>query len=317
MHVSREPYCMNVRTALKNGIGQLRDARVPSFMLAAELLLLHVLEQDRTWLYAHTEESVPESIAERFEALIARRAAGEPTQYLTGKQEFWGLEFEVTPDVLIPRPETEHVIEVALDRLALREVRAGRPQMTSGEELLIADIGTGSGCLAIALAKELPEATFYATDTSPGALQVARRNASRYKVAERIRFVECNLLENFDQAAVHQSLITSHQSASFHLIVSNPPYIGRRESETLPIEVRRHEPEGALFGGEEGYELYASLISQAAENLKPGGILVLELGHNSLTAVRPLLDGPAWANAGVTNDLAGIPRVIAAERSAD
>src|SRR5579863_6160587 len=111
MHVSREPYCMNVRTALKNGIGQLRDARVPSFMLAAELLLLHVLEQDRTWLYAHTEESVPESIAERFEALIARRAAGEPTQYLTGKQEFWGLEFEVTPDVLIPRPETEHVIE--------------------------------------------------------------------------------------------------------------------------------------------------------------------------------------------------------------
>ena len=305
----------SVRALLRSGIAQLRDAHVPSFTLAAELLLLHALGRDRTWLYAHPEELVPDANAERFQALIARRAAGEPTQYLTGKQEFWGLEFEVTPDVLIPRPETEHVIEVALDRLALSEVRAGRPQMTLGEELLIADIGTGSGCLAIALAKELPEATFYATDTSPGALEVARRNAARYKVAERIRFVECNLLGNFDQAAVHQSLITSHQSPSFHLIVSNPPYIGRREMETLPIEVRRHEPEGALYGGEEGYELYADLISQAARNLKPDGILVLELGHNSLPAVRPLLDGPAWANVGVTNDLAGIPRVIVAERS--
>lgn len=299
---------MDVRTALKSGVGQLRDAHVPSFTLAAEILLLHALGRDRTWLYAHPEECVPDAIAERFQVLIARRTAGEPTQYLTGRQEFWGLEFEVTPDVLIPRPETEHVIEVALDRLALREVRARRPQTTSGEGFLIADIGTGSGCLAIALAKELPGATIYATDISPGALVVARRNAARYKVAERIHFVECNLLEGLE------SLVTSHQSPSFHVIVSNPPYVGRRESETLPIEVRRHEPEGALYGGEEGFELYAELISQAAQNLKPDGILVLELGHNSLTAVRPLLDGPAWANVGVTNDLAGIPRVIAAER---
>jgi len=300
---------MDIRAALKNGIGQLRDARVPSFTLAAELLLLHALGRDRTWLYAHLEECVPDAIAEQFQALIARRAAGEPTQYLTGKQEFWGLEFEVTPDVLIPRPETEHVIEVALDRLALREVRAGRPQTTSGEGFLIADIGTGSGCLAIALAKELPEATFYATDSSAGALLVARRNAVRHGVPERIHFVECNLLEGLE------SLVTSHRSPSFHLIVSNPPYVGRRETETLSIEVRKHEPESALYGGEEGYELYADLISQAVRNLKPGGILVLELGHNSLPAVQPLLDAPAWANVGVTNDLAGIPRVIVAERS--
>jgi release factor glutamine methyltransferase len=300
---------MDVRTALKSSVGQLRDAHVPSFTLAAEILLLHALERDRTWLYAHPEECVPDAIAERFQALIARRATGEPTQYLTGKQEFWGLEFEVTPDVLIPRPETEHVIEVALDRLALREVRAGRAQMTLGEELLIADIGTGSGCLAIALAKELPGAMVYATDISPSALVVARRNAVRLAVAERIQFVECHLLEGLE------SSVTSHQLARMDLIVSNPPYVGRRESETLPIEVRRHEPEGALYGGEEGYELYADLISQAARNLKPGGILVLELGHNSLPAVRPLLDAPTWANVGVTNDLAGIPRVIAAERS--
>src|SRR5579864_4104213 len=176
---------LDIRTALKRGIAELRDASVPSYTLAAELLLLHVLGRDRAWLYAHPEEVIPGLAAHRFLSLILRRAGGEPTQHLTGKQEFWGLEFEVTPDVLIPRPETEHVIEVALDRLALREVRAGRPQRTSGEGFLIADIGTGSGCLAIALAKELPEATFHATDSSAGALLVARRNAVRHGVGER------------------------------------------------------------------------------------------------------------------------------------
>src|SRR6266567_2051604 len=147
---------IDVRTALKQGLAQLREAHVPSFTLAAELLLLHVLGRDRTWLYAHPEQQVSTADTERYFALIARRANGEPTQHLTGKQEFWGLEFEVTPDVLIPRPETEHVIEVALDRLALREKSAGRPQKTDGAGLLIADIGTGSGCIAIALAEELP-----------------------------------------------------------------------------------------------------------------------------------------------------------------
>jgi len=326
-----------VRTALREAFAQLCAAGVLSHTLAAELLLLHVLGRDRAWLYAHPEESLSEEIAEQFQALIARRAAGEPTQYLTGRQEFWGLEFEVTPDVLIPRPETEHVIEVALDRLALREIRAGRPQATSGEGFLIADIGTGSGCLAITLAMELPGATVYATDISQDALVVARRNAVRHGVAERMQFEECNLLEGFSSAGARnivplqekiasvgdgESPVTSHESArcggarSFDLIVSNPPYVGRRETETLPIEVRGHEPESALYGGEEGCELYAGLISHAARNLKPGGILVLELGHNSLPAVQPLLDAATWANVGVTNDLAGIPRVIAAERSA-
>ncbi len=140
---------MDIRTALKQAISQLRKADVPSFTLAAELLLLHVLGSNRTWLYAHPEAIINEPDANRFFELIARRAAGEPTQHLTGKQEFWGLEFEVTPDVLIPRPETEHVIEVTLNRLALRELRAGRPQKTDGVGLQIADIGTGSGCIAI------------------------------------------------------------------------------------------------------------------------------------------------------------------------
>src|ERR1700720_3642676 len=178
---------IDVRTALKQGLAQLREAHVPSFTLAAELLLLHVLGRDRTWLYSHPEEKVSSADADRYFALIARRKTGEPTQYLTGKQEFWGLEFEVTPDVLIPRPETEHVIEVALDRLALRELRAGRPPKTDGAGLRVVDIGTGSGCIAVALAKELPAGNFVATDISPAALAVVKRNAQRHEVADRIK----------------------------------------------------------------------------------------------------------------------------------
>ena len=300
---SREPNT-DVRTLLKEGIAQLREAHGPSFTLAAELLLLHVLGRDRTWIYAHPEEEISSANAARYFELISRRAAGEPTQHLTGKQEFWGLEFEVTPDVLIPRPETEHVIEVALDRLALRELRAGRKQTFTGEGLQIADVGTGSGCIAIALAKHLPGARIYATDISPAALAVAQRNAASHSVFDQIHFIECNLLET----KMSSPLL-------FDLIVSNPPYIGCREAETLMREVRDHEPEIALYGGDEGYELYADLITQSAAHLKPGGILVLELGHNSLPAVQPLLDAPTWKNIAVTNDLAGIPRVIATEKN--
>jgi release factor glutamine methyltransferase len=320
---------LDVRTALKQGLAQLREAHVPSFTLAAELLLLHTLGRDRTWLYAHPEEQISTADAERFFALIARRANGEPTQHLTGKQEFWGLEFEVTPDVLIPRPETEHVIEVALDRLAVREIRAGRKQTLTGEGLQIADIGTGSGCIAIALAKELPRAAILATDSSSAALAVARRNAARHSVSDRIHFLECSLFDKVStvgaryivplrpqgaDSELHGSRITEHGSRFLDLIASNPPYIGRREAPTLMREVRDHEPEAALYGGEEGYELYADLIMQSAAHLKPGGILVLELGHNSLPVVQRLLDASSWTNVAVNNDLAGIPRVLAAER---
>ena len=331
---------MDIRTTLKQGLAQLRDAHVPSFTLAAELLLLHVLGRDRTWIYAHPEEEITASDVECYFELIARRAAGEPTQHLTGKQEFWGLEFEVTPDVLIPRPETEHLLEVALDRLAVRELRAGRPQKNDGAGLQIADIGTGSGCIAVALAKELPQAAFVATDISSAALTVARRNAARHQVADRIRFFECNLLDGLlssaaanaeasvvgaqhaaplaqteaSRQASHQSPVTNHRSPLLDLIASNPPYIGRHEAPTLMREVRDHEPEIALYGGEEGYEFYADLIAQSAAHLKPGGILVLELGHDSLPAVQPLFDTPTWTNVSITNDLAGIPRVLSAER---
>jgi release factor glutamine methyltransferase len=322
-------FSMDARTALKQGIVQLRDAKIASFTLAAELLLLHTLRHDRTWLYSHPEEEISAEQQSQFLSLIARRASGEPVQHLTGQQEFWGLAFEVTPDVLIPRPETEHLIEVALDRLAVREIRAGRKPTLTGQGLQIADIGTGSGCIAIALAKELPGAIVYATDISLAALTVARRNATRHSFSDHIHFLECNLLDGLSvgtryivpssgdtrsSGTTHQSSVTSHQSPLFDLLISNPPYIGRRESPDLEREVRDHEPHTALFGGEEGYEIYSPLITQAAQFLKPGGLLVLELGHNSLPAVQPLLDSPHWQNVVVTNDLAGIPRVISAER---
>jgi release factor glutamine methyltransferase len=297
----------SVRALLKQGIEQLRAANVPSYTLAAELLLLHVTSQGRTWLYSHPEEILPESIAEKYSALLDRRGSGVPTQHLTGKQEFWGLEFEVNPDVLIPRPETEHLIEVALDRLAVREIRAGRHQQLSGERVTLVDIGTGSGCIAVTLAKELPAATVYATDISGNALTVARRNAARHGLSDRIHFVESNLLEGFAPPAASVMRV-------FDLIISNPPYVSLREAESLPVEIREHEPRTALFGGEEGYELYGVLIPQAAQHLKPGGLLVLELGYNNLPAVEPLLDRSEWSGVSVTKDLAGIPRVISAER---
>jgi len=328
---------MNIRTALKRGLAQLRAANVSSHTLAAELLLLHATGRTRTSLYSHPEDPLSEVESQNYLSMIERRAAGVPTQHLTGKQEFWGLEFEVTPDVLIPRPETEHIIEVALDRLASRDLRSRQSQNMSGEGLLVADIGTGSGCTAIALAKELPAAIIYALDISPAALAVAHRNAIRLGFSDRITFLESNLFAGISaERARHaaplrekagspdiqespvtprQSLVTNDQSLLFDLIVSNPPYVALREAATLTPEVRYHEPAIALFGGHEGYELYADLITQSAAHLKPGGVLVLELGHDSLPAVRPLLDTTAWVNIGITNDLAGIPRVVSAEKT--
>jgi release factor glutamine methyltransferase len=298
----------DLRSALRDAIAQLEREHVPSASLAAELLLMHTLGRDRTWLYAHPEQELDAAARERYFSLIAQRASGVPTQHLTGHQEFWGLDFEVTPDVLIPRPETEHVIEVALARLG--GVAGGAAPLRNAA-LRIADVGTGSGCIAVALAHELPNVRIIATDISALALEVARRNAVRHNVSARIDFIKCNLLDAF----FHQSPATSHQSLSFDLIASNPPYIGRKEAATLPREVREHEPEAALFAGETGVEMYAPLIAQAAMLLKPAGILVLELGYNSAEYVSRMLDASVWSNATITNDLAGIARVASARRA--
>jgi release factor glutamine methyltransferase len=305
-----------VRAALRDAIALLEHKRVPSAALAAELLLMHVLGKDRAWLYAHPEAELDSAASEQYFTLVARRAGGVPTQYLTGHQEFWGLDFEVSPGVLIPRPETEHVIEVALERLGVSPT-SGSPRPDA--PFLIADVGTGSGCIAIALAHELPAARIVATDISAAALEVARRNAARHGASSRIDFFECNLLDVF----LHESWVTNHPSLAlrasgprfFDIIASNPPYIGRQEAAALPREVREHEPEVALFAGETGVEFYAPLIAQSASLLKPGGSLVVELGHNSADHVLRLLDSLHWTDAVITNDLAGIPRVASAQRA--
>jgi release factor glutamine methyltransferase len=298
---------LSLIATLRDGIAQLEREKVPSAGLAAELLLMHVIARDRAWIYAHPETELDPAHREKYFSLIARRASGEPTQHLTGHQEFWGLDFEVTRDVLIPRPETEHVIEVSLERLGLN-VESGLQRRN--EKFRIADVGTGSGCIGIVLAHELPSASIVATDISVAALEVARRNAARHGVSDRIEFAECNLLDKFS----HQSPVTSHPSPLFDLIVSNPPYIGRWEESTLAREVREHEPEAALYGGEIGTEIYAPLIVQSAALLKPGGLLVLELGHTSAVHVSKLLNSSEWTSAKITNDLAGIPRVASAVR---
>jgi len=302
---------LDVRAALKEGMARLRAANVPSHTLAAELLLMHALGRDRTWLYTHPDASLDVTDAEKYLALIARRAAGEPTQYLTGKQEFWGLEFEVTPAVLIPRPETEHVMEVALARLGARGFKihldTGKPR----EKLRVADVGTGSGCLAVALAWELPHAEVFATDISAPALEVAGRNAARHNVADRIHFLRTNLLD----ALGDESPTGIGKLPSFDLIVSNPPYVGQDDASQLQREVRDYEPHEALFAGPIGIEMYARLIEEAGRLLRPGGILVLELGYNSAEHVRAIFDRQkCWTNVAFTNDLAGIPRVAAADR---
>ncbi|MGA3295619.1 MAG: peptide chain release factor N(5)-glutamine methyltransferase [Candidatus Acidiferrales bacterium] len=316
---------MDLRAALKEGIARLRAAQVPSHTLAAELLLLHALGRDRAWLYSHAETSLDPDVAEKYFVLVARRASGEPTQYLTGKQEFWGLEFEVTPAVLIPRPETEHVVEVALERLGARGIKIDLKTGAPSPQLRVADVGTGSGCLAVALAHELPHAEIFATDISAAAIEVARRNAARHAVADRIHFVQTNLLDaclsepliTNRQSPItgHESRVTSHESRLFDLIVSNPPYVAHNEASTLPREVRDHEPASALFGGPTGVAIYPSLIEQARALLRPPGILVLELGYGTADRVRAIFAAQSgWSNVCITNDLAGIPRVLAAER---
>jgi release factor glutamine methyltransferase len=300
----------SLAVALRDGIAQLERENVPSAGLAAELLLIHILGQERAWLYAHPEHKLDAATRDQYFSLIAQRCSGVPTQHLTGHQEFWGLDFEVTPDVLIPRPETEHVIEVALEHLG---IGSGTGSAWREQAFRIADVGTGSGCIAIALARELPAAQIVATDISAAALEVARRNAARHGVTARIDFLECNLLDFL----LHKSRGKDHELRSLDLIASNPPYIGHHEAATLPREVREHEPAVALFGGETGTEIYAPLVAQAAILLKPGGVLVLELGHNSAEHVSRLLTPPEWTSVAITNDLAGIPRIASAQRNSN
>jgi len=240
---------------------------------------------------------LPPEKAERYFLLIEERSTGKPTQYITGQQEFWGLDFEVTPDVLIPRPETEHTVERVLELAR----RSGLPK---DARLRIVDVGTGSGCIALALASELPRAILFGADISRPALVVASRNAVRLGMPERVKFLESDLLTR---------LLDKDFLGTFDFVVSNPPYVGKRDIEMVQREVRQFEPRIAWGNLEQGDEIYARLFPQALEVLKPGGFVVVEIGYNMRDKVLAKL-GPGWTEIEVMPDLAGIPRVISARK---
>ncbi len=289
---------LTVRQALREGLARLLADHVPSASLAAELLLMHALERDRTYLYAHGDNKLSAAAGERYFGLIAERLSGKPTQYITGHQEFWGLDFEVTPDVLIPRPETEHLVEAVVERAA-----ASGPAGPARRQIV--EVGTGSGCIALALAKELPGAEIYATDISPAALGVAARNATRLGLAGRVQFRETDLLTYF--------LKPSYED-TFDFVISNPPYVGRDEMGQVQREVREFEPRLAWGGLARGDEVYARLFPEARRVLRPGAFVVVEIGYNMRDRVLAQL-GAGWTDADVRPDLAGIPRVVVARKS--
>ena len=257
---------MTIAGALRWAAGILGSERVDSPRLAAEVLLAHVLQWRRSQLIGHASDALSEGAWAHYEELVRRHAAGEPVQYLTGEREFYGLALRVTPAVLIPRPETEILVEeaVGLARALPGNVR-------------FADVGTGSGCIAIALAHEVAGARGWATDLSNAALGLARENARLLGVEAKVDFVCCDLLEGFPPRPL------------FHLILSNPPYICGADLAGLAPGVRDHEPRLALFGGESGIDAYRRLIPQAAARLLAGGRLLLEIGAGQEAAIRELV----------------------------
>lgn len=293
---------MQLKQALISAGARLTADRVPSPRMNAELLLMFTLSCERAYLYAHPERELTGDEQTRYDRVLANRARGVPAQYITGHQEFWGMDLFVTPAVLIPRPETEHVIEAVVE-LARIEGTGGRGRPPQTTRLRIADIGTGSGCIALALAKELPSAEIHATDTSAAALDVARANATRHQLESRIQFREGDLLTGLE---------SGFEANSFDFIVSNPPYVGESEEDEVQLEVRKFEPRDAVFAGPTGVEVIARLIPQAYAALRPGGWLVMEISGTIADEVRRLLGD--WSDVGIRPDLQSIPRVIQARK---
>lgn len=280
---------MQLRQALHAAVNQLEAAGISEPRISAEVLIFHALGCDRAHLYAHPERELTAAEQSAYYELIVRRASGEPLQYLTGHQEFWRRDFLVTPAVLIPRPETEHLIEETLALVAAFKI---------GPRLKLIDVGTGSGAIAVTLACELPEAEVHAVDLSPEAVEVARHNAER--LGARVHF------------AVSDVLASVTRDASFDFVVSNPPYVGLNEADKVQQVVRDYEPHLALFAGEEGLNVIRRLIPQASEALRSGGWLLMEIGYSQAQSVMALLEG--WHSVHAIPDLAGIPRVIAARK---
>jgi release factor glutamine methyltransferase len=266
----------------------------------AELLLMFTLDCDRAYLYGHPERELTNEEQSRYERSLAQRSEGVPAQYITGHQEFWGMDLIVSPAVLIPRPETEHVIDTVLARVGRSRPEQSRREPSPASHMRIIDVGTGSGCIALALAKELPQAEIHATDISPPALEVARANAARHQLQNRIHFCETDLLAGIEKNA-------------FDFVVSNPPYVGESEEDQVQLEVRKFEPRNAVFAGPTGLEVIERLILQAREVLKPGGWLVMEISGTIAGRVQQLLSD--WKDVQITNDLQGIARVASARKA--
>lgn len=282
---------MILKDALGSALDRLTAAHVGSPRMNAEMLLMFTLSCDRAYLYAHPERALTAGEQQRYDEAIAQRASGIPAQYITGHQEFWGMDLIVSPAVLIPRPETEHVIETVLHLSGGRAFSPASPR--------IVDAGTGSGCIALALAKELPQAEIHATDISAAALEVARANAARHELATRVHFHNTDLLSGLNPN-------------SLDFVVSNPPYVGESEEDQVQLEVRKFEPRHAVFAGPTGLEVIERLIPQAQTVLTSGGWLVFEISGTIAAGVQNLLR--SWNHAQITHDLQGIPRVAAAQK---
>ncbi len=286
---------MTIIETINRSASQLSSVGITTGRLDAELLLCHTLGKDRAWLLAHIREAVDEQHRELFKQAVDRRALREPLQYIVGKQEFWGLDFMVTQDVLIPRPETELIIETALTLVPNKDAR-----------FTILDLCTGSGCIAVSLAKELASARIFASDKSEKALDVARENARRNGVADRVRFLEGDLFGSLEELDLRGRV---------DIMVSNPPYVPSEEYSELQPEVRDHEPRMALLAGQNGTEVHQRIIDEAPEFLRSEGALIMEMGMGQAEAlVQMIRENSTFNKPDVLKDLAGIERVVVARK---
>ncbi len=286
---------MTLIQAITIASSKLVAAGIGNARLDAEVLLSHLFMRDRAWLIAHRDEPLDEAKRALFDKAVNRRARREPLQYLTGKQEIWGLDFIVTPDVLIPRPETELVVESALKII-----------QPASSTVSVIDLCSGSGCIAVSLAKESSTARIFATDTSARALAIARGNARKHDVSDRIRFLEGDLFEPLTELNLHGIV---------DLIVSNPPYVRSGDLPTLQPEVRDFEPELALVAGPDGTEIQQRIIDTAPEFLKKDGSLIMEMGQGQLDSLTGIVnDAGKYETPEILKDLAGIERVIVARK---
>lgn len=297
----------SIAEAILEGAQDLRKAGVPAARREAGSIVAHVIGRDRTFILTHADDTITEDHLETFRRGVRRRAAGTPLQYITGHQEFFGLDFEVTPDVLIPRPETELLVEKALQ---LATSATGAP--------LICDVGTGSGCVAVTLLRELHqihdrrEARAVAIDISEAAIEVAMRNAARHSVNDWITFAVSDCFAALEEEAAGNR--GPAQRVLFDLIVSNPPYVTSGAIAGLQREVRDFEPRLALEAGPDGLSIINRLLSEAAGFLKPGGHFLFEIGFDQERAVDKLVDRSTWKLLDIYRDLQGIPRTVGLEK---